>query len=91
MIKKIIMCFMFFQSIQPQVKAQLKFLVEDFEGHGVGNLNENNQGFFTFGIIDASIQKNQNTESGYSGSRSLQIKLNSKKTRELYFSGLFFY
>ena len=78
MLKVFLSCFLFFHIYQKPVLAQLKFLVEDFEGMPDGPLYENQNGIFTYGNTKAFIEKNQSTGNGYSGTRSLYLTLGKK-------------
>jgi hypothetical protein len=60
-----------------QGNAQLKFLIEDFEGFAdhAGDLKPN--GLFTFGNTKISIDRKQTLKKGYSGERCLRVSQNS--------------
>jgi beta-mannanase len=58
--------------------AQLKYLIEDFEGLADGNSGLKPNGLFAFGNIDATI-KTHNTEKDYSGSRYIMLLKEGEK------------
>ena len=59
-------------------KAQLKFIVEDFEGLADGSSDLKANGVFSFGNIKASIIKEPQKES-YSGERFIKLQIDGKK------------
>ncbi len=61
--------------------AQLKFILEDFEGLAEGQSNLKKEGLFTYGSARAQIDNMLTTGYGYSGARSLKIEW---KKGELY-------
>jgi hypothetical protein len=58
--------------------AQLKFLVEDFEGFDKGGRELGESGFFTFGGLQQDVNTERCNQKDYSGKRCLRI---SKKDR----------
>jgi beta-mannanase len=54
-------------------KAQLKFLVEDFEGFADGTADLKANGVFTYGNIDAYVDYNTGMQRSYSGQRYLKM------------------
>ncbi len=65
-------------------KAQLKFIVEDFEGYADGSKDLKENGVFTFGNIDAVTdskihEQNPNKHKDYLGQRALKIEKKGKK------------
>jgi len=62
-------------------KAQLKFLVEDFEGFVDGQTSLQDNGIFNFGYIKASIDsKVHNKPGGYAGQKALKLQRSDKFT-----------
>ncbi len=61
--------------------AQLKFVVEDFEGFADGTLDMKANGIFTFGNIKANIdyRSETHTQSGYAGERFIRINKTADK------------
>jgi hypothetical protein len=66
-----------FCSLMP-VSAQLKFLVEDFEGLKEGTSELSQNGIFTYGNLNAEIENKMTTMKAYSGKRSIVISKNGK-------------
>jgi hypothetical protein len=62
----------------PGISAQLKYVVEDFEGFAdhPGDLKPN--GIFTFGNTKASVDTRQTLKKGYSGERAMKLMQNSQ-------------
>src|SRR5690554_1665575 len=63
-----------------QSDAQLKYLVDDFEGMAENQSELKKEGCFSFGNANASAQKTFTAEFGYSGHRSMEISWNGKKS-----------
>jgi hypothetical protein len=59
--------------------AQLKFVIEDFEGMALSQSEFRQEGVFTFGSAEASVDQKTTKGYGYSGDRSLRISWNQKK------------
>src|ERR1700739_981703 len=55
--------------------AQLKYLVEDFEGFadGTSDADQKQNGVFTYGSIKSSIDSKMPTQQGYSGQRCIKL------------------
>ncbi len=60
-----------------QTKAQLKFLIEDFEGFADGTTDLRLNGVFSYGNIKLSVEKS-NSQLSYSGDRYLKVKRDGK-------------
>jgi hypothetical protein len=60
-------------AISAVVPAQLKFLLEDFEGFDKGGRELGESGFFTFGDFKQDIETQKSTGAPYSGLRCLKI------------------
>jgi hypothetical protein len=58
------------------VMAQLKYVVEDFEGFADGNADLKKNGIFSFGSSKATIILTIDKTKEYSGSRAIQLKKN---------------
>ncbi len=58
--------------------AQLKFVVEDFEGFADGGSDLKANGVFTYGNIKANIDYQQNAQQTYSGERFLRLYKDGK-------------
>jgi hypothetical protein len=52
--------------------AQLKFLVDDFEGMGEGDGDLKENGFFTFGTVSSRVERSGDNH-GYSGKRAFRV------------------
>jgi len=74
--------FLVFLNLSNMLNAQLKYIVEDFEGIADGPLNnKNGSGVFTYGNIKASISNKiniTNSQNTYLGERCIQIKQEGK-------------
>lgn len=57
------------------LSAQLKFVIEDFEGCGDGNEDLKKNGLFTFGNIKANIISGMDDRKSYSGSRAIKLDI----------------
>jgi hypothetical protein len=57
--------------------AQLKFVIEDFEGCADGNLDLKKNGIFIFGDVQANVISGMDKNKAYSGSRALKINRTS--------------
>jgi beta-mannanase len=69
---KIILFVLFLFGLNNPLTAQLKFVVEDFEGFADGASDLKANGVFTFGNITASVERNT-SQLAYSGDRFLKI------------------
>jgi hypothetical protein len=67
----LVFCF-FFLSIG--ARAQLKYIVEDFEGFCNGTADLKTNGVFSFGNQAAGIESKRSLNKGYSGKRYLQLR-----------------
>jgi hypothetical protein len=72
MIDKIILIFLGCMLTMPCM-AQLKYLVDDFEGLADLQTDFKKEGLFAFGNAKISAQKNLNTGKGYSGNRAIKV------------------
>lgn len=70
------MFIMIFLLIALQVSAQLKYLVEDFEGMAVGQEALSEEGVYTYGSALAKAGEKYTSGKGYSGSRCIRISWN---------------
>jgi len=59
-------------------KAQLKFIVEDFEGFSEGPNDLKPNGIFTFGNVKARAESKASLQLGYSGYKSLKLERDGK-------------
>jgi hypothetical protein len=59
--------------------AQLKFLIEDFEGFADGQVNFKKEGIFYFGSARTVITRLYTTGSGYSGKRAIKVNWTGKE------------
>src|ERR1700741_3948570 len=65
----------FFILLLNPAKAQLKFILDDFEGLANGSSDLKLNGFFTFGTAKASVEQNAvQADPGYAGKRHITIK-----------------
>ncbi|MES2285971.1 MAG: glycosyl hydrolase [Bacteroidota bacterium] len=73
-IKTIFFVFLFFIIIE-QAQAQLKFVIEDFEGLADGSSSSDNKmnGIFTFGNIRSGIVSKKNRKLSYLGDRCIKL------------------
>ena len=62
-----------------QSQAQLKFILEDFEGLAEGQTDLKMEGLFTYGNAKAFAGQKITTGNGYSGERALKIEWNGKE------------
>src|SRR5690349_12160470 len=60
-------------AIGAAANAQLKFLLEDFEGFDKGSRQLTESGFFTFGDLKQDIELSKSTGAAYSGARCLRV------------------
>lgn len=58
--------------------AQLKFVVDDFEGFADGDADLKRNGVFSFGSCKANIVSNLDKDKAYSGARAVKLKKNGK-------------
>lgn len=70
--------FIFFLAACFSASAQLKFLVEDFEGMTEGMSDLKKCGIFTFGNIEASIDTKMPVQKNYSGKRCVFLEKKGK-------------
>ena len=59
--------------------AQVKYIVDDFEGYATGTRDISDEGLFSYGGNKLAIDKDRATGSYYSGSRALKVTRNSNK------------
>ncbi len=69
--------FLIFCFLQLSLTAQLKYIVEDFEGFAVGDKDLVKNGIFSYGKISAAIQKRGNTGTNYIESRFITLNCRS--------------
>jgi hypothetical protein len=74
---RVLIIFVLF-SISLNVSAQLKFLIEDFEGFPTAQTNLNADGIFSYGSINLEIEKKTCTGYDYSGLRALKVNWDGK-------------
>lgn len=79
--KVILFAFLFFGIIVP-THAQLKFVIEDFEGLADGSSSSDNKqnGIFTFGNIKSSIVSKKDKQLSYLGDRCIKLEKEGKAT-----------
>src|SRR4051812_161896 len=59
-------------------QAQLKFLVEDFEGFEDGGRDLKGNGLYTYGNLKANVDSKVATKQTYSGTKAIRIEQNGK-------------
>jgi hypothetical protein len=69
--------------INSALPAQLKYVIEDFEGFADGGVDLKKNGVFYFGDINGEIIQGTDKEKAYSGSRAIKIN----KTGKQHFGG----
>ena len=70
--------FLLLFSTAQQSEAQLKFILEDFEGLANGQTDLKKEGLFAYGSAKTAGEQKTTTGSGYSGERALKIEWNGK-------------
>lgn len=65
--------FLFILSKAAPASAQLKFILEDFEGLAEAQTQYKKEGIFTYGNAQSTIEKKITQGSGYSGERAIRI------------------
>ena len=61
------------------VNAQLKTVIEDFEGYGDGQTDMKEEGIFSYGGVDLMALQHITKGYGYSGQRALEVKWQGKQ------------
>ena len=74
--KNILFVFILF-TLNYSSKAQLKFLVEDFEGLADGTSDLKLNGLYVYGNVKATIEKS-NSQLSYSGDRYIKLNKSGK-------------
>lgn len=75
--------FVFFLLISITLYAQLKTVIEDFEGYADGQTNFSVEGIFSYGDAKLMTEQKVTTGYGYSGLRALKVSV----THEKFFAG----
>lgn len=70
--------FLIFCFLQLSLVAQLKYIVEDFEGLATDNKSLAKNGVFAYGNINAAIQEGGNTGSNYINDRFITLSCNAE-------------
>ncbi|MFL5752298.1 MAG: glycoside hydrolase family 26 protein [Bacteroidia bacterium] len=69
------------------LNAQLKFVIEDFEGFADGNTDFKINGIFTYGNIKASVDKFPSDQHSYSGQRYLKMNKDPDLAKKMNYGG----
>jgi hypothetical protein len=77
-VKKISPLFFVISVLTISSEAQLKYIIEDFEGLSDGASDLKANGLFTFGNMKANVDYRMDTQQAYSGERYLRLNKNGK-------------